>query len=160
MFSLHLFQNISGKSQKIGDFTFCRPFQILPIYQISAWSLSQDSPNYEFAGIWKVRQELKLEHKCNSITATWMHTSLCCVVLNTSVFLNSSMQFSILEKQKPTKRRGTRFWIREYLKKRREIWSVPHTVFQVSPIFAYTWILLNQVTLKSFASHCSLCSDL
>ena len=160
MFSLHLFQNISGKSQKIGDFTFCRPSQILPIYQISAWSLSQDSPNYEFAGIWKVRQELKREHKCNSITATWMHTSLCCVVLNTSVFLNSLMQFSILEKQKPTKRRAKRFWIREYLKKRREIWSVPHTVFRVAPIFAYTWILLNQVTLKSFASRCSLCSDL
>ena len=160
MFSLHLFQNISGKSQKIGDFTFCRPSQILPIYQMSARSLSQDSPNYEFAGILKVRQELKLEHKCNSIKATWMHTSLCCVILNTSVFLNSSMQFSILEKQKPTKRRAKRFWIREYLKKRREIWSVPHAVFRVGPIFAYTWILLNQVTLKSFASRCSLCSDL
>ena len=160
MFSLHLFQNISGKSQKIGDFTFCRPSQILPIYQMSARSLSQDSPNYEFAGILKVRQELKLEHKCNSIKATWMHTSLCCVILNTSVFLNSSMQFSILEKQKPTKRRAKRFWITEYLKKRREIWSVPHAVFRVGPIFAYTWILLNQVTLKSFASRCSLCSDL
>ena len=97
MFSLHLFQSISGKSQKIGDFTFCWPSQILPIYQISARSLSQDSPNYEFGGIWKVRQELKLEHKCNSITATWMHTSLCCVVLNTSVFLNSWMQFSFLK---------------------------------------------------------------
>ena len=44
--------------------------------------------------------------------------------------------------------------------KRREIWSVPHAVFRVAPIFAYTWILLNQVTLKSFASRCSLCSDL
>ena len=160
MFSLHRFQSISGKSQKIGDFTFCRPSQILPIYQMSARSLSQDSPNYEFAGILKVRQELKLEHKCNSIKATWMHTSLCCVILNTSVFLNSSMQFSILEKQKPTKRRAKRFWIREYLKKRREIWSVPHAFFRVGPIFAYTWILLNQVTLKSFARRCSLCSDL
>ena len=128
MFSLHLFQSVSGKSQKIGDFTFCRPSQILPIYQISARSLSQDSPNYEFGGIWKVRQELKLEHKCNSITATWMHTSLCCVVLNTSVFLNSSMQFSILEKQKPTKRRAKRFWIREYLKKG-EKYGQFHTLF-------------------------------
>ena len=151
---------MSGKSQKIGDFTFCSPSQILPIYRIIAKKSVPDSPDNEFGGKWKVCQKLKLEHKCNSITATWMHTSLCCVVLNTSVFLNSSMQFSILEKQKPTKRRGTRFWIREYLKKRREIWSVPHTVFRVSPIFAYTWILLNQVTLKSFASHCSLCSDL
>ena len=36
---------------------------------------------------------LNLEHKCNSIyTATWMHTSLCCVVLNTSAFFRSSMQ--------------------------------------------------------------------
>lgn len=40
------------------------------------------------------------------------------------------------------------------------MWSVPHAVFRVAPIFAYTWILLNQVTLKSFASRCSLCSDL
>ena len=128
MFSLHRFQSISGKSQKVGDFTFCRPSQILPIYQISARSLSQDSPNYEFGGIWKVRQELKLEHKCNSITATWMHKSLCCVVLNTSVFLNSSMQFSIVEKQKPTKRRVKRFWIREYLKKG-EKYGQFHTLF-------------------------------
>ena len=36
---------------------------------------------------------LNLEHKCNSIyTATWMHTSLCFVVLNTSAFFRSSMQ--------------------------------------------------------------------
>ena len=151
MFSLHLFQNISEKSQKIRDFTFCWPYQILPIYWISARSLSQDSPNYEFGGIWKVRQELKLQHKCNSVTATWMHTSLCCVVLNTSCVLELvNAKFSILEKQKPTKGRA----------KRLEIWSVPDTVFRVAPIFAYTWILLNQVTLKSFASRCSLCSDL
>ena len=52
-----------------------------------------DSPYYELGGKWKVCQKLSLEHKCNSIyTATLMHTSLCCVVLNTSVFLHSSMQ--------------------------------------------------------------------
>ena len=51
------------------------------------------SPYYEFGGKWKVRQKLNLEHKCDSIyTATWMHTSLCCVVLNTSAFFRSSMQ--------------------------------------------------------------------
>ena len=38
------------------------------------------------------------------------------------------------KKQKPTKRRTKRFWIREYLKKTGEIWSVPHTVFRVKPI--------------------------
>ena len=44
-------------------------------------------------------------------------------------------RFSILKKkQKPTKRRTKRFWIREYLKKTGEIWSVPHTVFRVKPI--------------------------
>ena len=47
----------------------------------------------EFGGKWKVRQKLNLEHKCNSIyTLTWMHMSLCCVVLNTSAFFRSSMQ--------------------------------------------------------------------
>ena len=45
-------------------------------------------------------------------------------------------RFSILKKkkQRPTKRRTKRFWIREYLKKTEEIWSVPHTVFRVKPI--------------------------
>ena len=38
------------------------------------------------------------------------------------------------KKRKPTKRRTKRFWIREYLKKTGEIWSVPHTVFRVKPI--------------------------
>ena len=32
--------HMSGKSQAIGDFTFCRPSQILPIYRIIAGSLS------------------------------------------------------------------------------------------------------------------------
>ena len=49
-------------------------------------------PDYEFGGTWKARETSKLEHKCNSISVTWMHTSLCCVVLKTSVFLHSSMQ--------------------------------------------------------------------
>ena len=52
-----------------------------------------DSPCYELGGKWKVCKKLSLEQKCNSIyTATLMHTSLCCVVLNTSMFLLSSMQ--------------------------------------------------------------------
>ena len=51
-----------------------------------------DFPDYEFGGTSKACETLKLEHKCNSISVTWMHTSLCCVVLNTSVFLHSSMQ--------------------------------------------------------------------
>ena len=33
--------HMSGKSQKIGNFTFCRPFQILPICRIFARGLSQ-----------------------------------------------------------------------------------------------------------------------
>ena len=33
--------HMSGKSQTIGDFTFCRLSQILPIYQIFARGLSQ-----------------------------------------------------------------------------------------------------------------------
>ena len=33
--------HMSGKSQTIGDFTFCRPSQILPIYQIFDRGLSQ-----------------------------------------------------------------------------------------------------------------------
>ena len=32
---------MSGKSKTIGDFTFCRPSQILPIYRIFARGLSQ-----------------------------------------------------------------------------------------------------------------------
>ena len=41
---------MSGKSQMIGDFTFFRPSQILPIYQIYARGLSQIFPimNYLF----------------------------------------------------------------------------------------------------------------
>ena len=54
-------------------------------------------PDYEFGGTWKARETSKLEHKCNSISVTWMHTSLCCVVLKTYMFLHSSMQ-------------GFRFW--------------------------------------------------
>ena len=60
--------HMSGKSQTIGNFTFCRPSQILWIYRIFARGLSQIS-DYEFGGKWKVRQKLKLEHKCNSISA-------------------------------------------------------------------------------------------
>ena len=159
MFPLHLFQNISGKSQKIRGFTFCRLSQILPIYRISARSLSQDSPNYEFGGIWKVPQKLKFEHKCNSVTATWMHTNLCRVVLNTCVLPLVNARFSILKKQKPSNWRAKRFWIREYLKEG-EKYGQFHTLFRVTPIFADTWILQNQVTLKSFARRCSLCYDL
>ena len=33
--------HMSEKSQTIGDFAFCRPSQILPIYRIVARSLSQ-----------------------------------------------------------------------------------------------------------------------
>ena len=33
--------HMSGKSQTNGDFTFCRPSQILPIYRIIARSLPQ-----------------------------------------------------------------------------------------------------------------------
>ena len=153
--------HMSGKSQTIGDFTFSRPSQILPIYRIIARRLSQilpimnlagngkcaknrvlnknltafiqqhwctrayaatfsiddwgfyffatipdfayvsdnrqktvpDSPYYELGGKWKVCKKSSLEQKCNSIyTATLMHTSLCCVVLNTSLFLHPSMQ--------------------------------------------------------------------
>ena len=36
--------HMSGKSQTIGDFTFCRPSQILPIYRIIARGLSQILP--------------------------------------------------------------------------------------------------------------------
>ena len=36
--------HMSGKSQTIGDFTFSRPSQILPIYRIIARSLSQILP--------------------------------------------------------------------------------------------------------------------
>ena len=42
--------HMSGKSQTIGDFTFLRPSQILPIYRICARDLSQIFPimNYLF----------------------------------------------------------------------------------------------------------------
>ena len=41
----------------------------------------------------KTAPDSPLNKKCNSIYATTLiHTSLCCVVLNTSVFLHSSMQ--------------------------------------------------------------------
>ena len=68
---------------------------------------------------WKVRQKFNLDLKCNSIyTATWMHTSLCCVVLNTSAFFRSivNARISILERQKPTKNTISFFlpsWARE-----------------------------------------------
>ena len=41
---------MSGKSQTIGDFTFCRPSQILPINQIIATSLSQRRYVYVWEG--------------------------------------------------------------------------------------------------------------
>ena len=42
-----------------------------------------DSPYYELAGKLKLCQKLSLENKCNSIyTATLMHISVCCDVLN------------------------------------------------------------------------------
>ena len=85
--------HMSGKSQTIGDFTFSRPSQILPIYRIIARRLSQILPIMNLAGNGKCAKNWVLNKKCNSIyTATLMHTSLCCVVLNTSVFLHSSMQ--------------------------------------------------------------------
>ena len=84
--------HIFGKSQTNRDSTFCRPSQIAYISD-NLQKSSLVSPYYEFGGKWKLRQKLNLEHKCNSIyTATWMHTSLCCVVLNTSEFFHSSMQ--------------------------------------------------------------------
>ena len=84
---------VSGKSQTSRDSTFCRPSQILPIYRIIARSLPQFLPIMNLAGNGKCAKKLNLEHKCNSIyTATWMHTSLCCIVLNTSAFFRSSMQ--------------------------------------------------------------------
>ena len=42
--------HMSGKSQKIGDFTFSRPSQILPIYRIIARRLSQILPIMNLAG--------------------------------------------------------------------------------------------------------------
>ena len=87
------FFHMSGKSQNGRDSTSCRPSQILPIYRIIARSLSQILPILNLAGNGKCAKILNLEHKCTCIcTATWMHTSLCCVVLNTSAFFHSSMQ--------------------------------------------------------------------
>ena len=99
---------MSEKSQTIGDFTFCQPFQILPVYRMKPvfhmLGKSQTSRDSTFCRpsqilpIYRIiarslLQKLNLQHKCNSIyTATWMHTSLCCVVLNTSAFFRSSMQ--------------------------------------------------------------------
>ena len=56
---------MSGKSQTIGNFTFCRPSQIFRMYRIFARGLSQ-IPDYEFGGKWKVRQKSKIEQKYNS----------------------------------------------------------------------------------------------
>ena len=42
--------HMSGKSQTIGDFTFSRPSQILPIYRIIARRLSQILPIMNLAG--------------------------------------------------------------------------------------------------------------
>ena len=86
--------HMPGKSQTSRDSTFCRPSQSLPIYRPDNRQKSAPvSPYYECGRKWKVRQKLNLEHKYNSIyTATWMHTSLCCVVLNTSEFFRSSMK--------------------------------------------------------------------
>ena len=42
--------HMSGKSQTSRDSTFCRPFQILPIYRIIARSLSQIIPIINLAG--------------------------------------------------------------------------------------------------------------
>ena len=60
------------------------------------------------------------------------------------------------KKQKPTKRRTKRFWIREYLKKTGEIWSVPHTVFRVKPIRQRVLLSIYQdesKTLWTFAPY-------
>ena len=53
--------HMSGKSQTIRDFTFCRPSQIWPIYRSDN---RRDSPDIEFEGKWKMRQKLKFVHKC------------------------------------------------------------------------------------------------
>ena len=58
---------MSGKSQTIGDFIFCRQSQILPIYRMFAPERSVlDFPDNEFGEKCKVRQTSKLEQKCNS----------------------------------------------------------------------------------------------
>ena len=42
--------HMSGKSQTNGDFTFCRPSQILPIYRIFSSGLSQIFPIMNLTG--------------------------------------------------------------------------------------------------------------
>ena len=126
---------MSGKSQTVWDFTVSRPAQILPIYRIVARGLSLSFPIMNFVGLEKARQKSKLEHKCNSIPVTWMHTSLCCVVLNTSVFLHSSMQgFPFWKNRSHLNEKNKEVLGQRIFKKKREIWSVPHTVFQVAPV--------------------------
>ena len=89
-----------------------------------------DSPDYEFGEKWKVRQKSKLEHKCNSISATCMdaHELMLRRSQYICVLALVNARFSIMKKQKPTKRRRKRFWIREYLKQR-EKYGQFHTQF-------------------------------
>ena len=68
------------------------------------------------------------QHGCTRAYAASFSIHLCSCTSQCKVFHSEK------KKQKPTKRRTKRFWIREYLKKTGEIWSVPHTVFRVKPI--------------------------
>ena len=119
---------MSGKSQTIGDFTFCRPSQILPIYQIIARGLSQILPIMNLAGNGKCAKNRNLntsvtafqQHGCTQAYAAY--SPYICVL----ALVNA--RFSILRKQKPAKRRTKRFWIREYLKKRVKYGQF-HTLF-------------------------------
>jgi len=49
-------------------------------------------PDYEFGGTWKARETSKLEHKCNSISVTWMHTSLLWAAITAKNTLNWNEQ--------------------------------------------------------------------
>ena len=63
MYQIKPFFHMSGKSPAIGDFTFSRPSQILPIYRIIARRLSQILPIMNLAGKGKCAKNRVLNKK-------------------------------------------------------------------------------------------------
>ena len=95
---------MAEKSQTIGDFTFSRPSQILPIYRIIARSLSQILRIMNLPGNWNCAKNWVLKTNVTAlIQQHWCTRALLRRSQYICVLALVNARFSILKKQKPTK---------------------------------------------------------
>ena len=93
--------HMSGKSQTIGDFTFSPPSQILPIYRIIARRLSQILSIMNLAGNGKCAKNRVLNKKVTAFIQ--QHWCTRAYAASFSIHLCSCTRQCILKKQRPTK---------------------------------------------------------